>query len=204
MTLTPEKSTTLINATTPRIESVATRGVDFSMGILENLDAGVRETCDLPPLFQVKHQFIGENRQRAEKGNFSLTGTIALAESESTGNRPTLYPGTTSVNSGSNSKLEQWICDFALIAGYRVSPKLMAYGGLSYTQVSHHGDQTPGNLVPSRFSGSVKQGLAHLGLLLDLEGAPLFGQVEASIATISAGYGSIVQENGSVNLGVHF
>jgi len=99
--------------------------------------------------FGAKYQFLGEPRLYAERGNFSLAGTLA----------PGFAP--IEVEAGAD-KFDGivWIGDASLIAGYRLTDGLLLYGGPFYSYQTLNANRSP----EADFSGHGHSFGANLGL----------------------------------------
>lgn len=113
----------------PRIELNEPLSGHLGLGVFENFEVGVRTSVGPSPWrFIGKLQLLGDSREKAKSGNFSLalTGGIGFAVSNLRGDQNGRFgPG------GHNwaASVRLFMTEAALIAGYRLTDELLVYAG---------------------------------------------------------------------------
>src|SRR5690349_11964388 len=70
-TITPDYGLYSAADTPVSFDSATTVGANANLGITERLDIGLRGHINVPLLFEIKYQLIGDSRIAAKEGNFS-------------------------------------------------------------------------------------------------------------------------------------
>lgn len=134
-----------------------------SIGIAKRAEAGFRFQTLGPLAIHGKYQFIGAPESEANDGNFSVAATLKFGF--------TLNSNSTVTGlSFQNANTTFLNYDGGIVAGYRINPTSLVYGGATYTNASFSGmvvDSKSGATL-SQYSGSGTQVSFHLGYQYDV------------------------------------
>jgi hypothetical protein len=154
----------------------------------------------------IKFQILGEPRNVAKEGNFSLAVTAGAGGSSSSDSDNTTY--FTSSTSAQYSTTVSAV-DFGAIMGYRLSEWALVYAGWAWTRQTYSGTLTQttssgGSSPQYLYSGQLRQTTADLGI--EFNPGAFLGRVEYAFAWSSAAATSLGYHNGyfGLELGVSF
>lgn len=102
--------------------TISPLGTGLNLGILEKIDFIGYGRTDGPPLYGVKVQLIGDARDKAKKGNFSVALTAGMGNIESNFTNSELL-----TSASTKAKVDQSLTDFSLIIGLRIDNDVLLY-----------------------------------------------------------------------------
>jgi len=123
----------------PRIELNDPLSGSLGLGVFERFDVGVRTSVGPSPWRLIgKFQLLGDSRENAKQGNFSLaiSGGVGFGNSSWRGDQNGKFGP-----SGHNwdASVQLFMTEAALIAGYRLTDSLLIYTGGFYANYSING-----------------------------------------------------------------
>lgn len=169
----------------------------FGWGIFENFELGLRTSVGPSPWRLIgKFQLLGDSREKAKQGNFSLaiTGGIGYTVATNSGDQKGLLgPGGYKWN----ANVKTWTTEAALIAGYRVTDGVLLYSGGFYASYDINGrinhEKSDDGLSPEaeyEFKYGGYQSGANAGVRFEFGSRPTYLTLESvySKATLAAGF----------------
>lgn len=163
LTIIPDVTASPPQTASPSFDPSLVVPIKGGLGLWERMDLDFQVVSSSPALGRVKIQLLGEPRQEAKQGNFSLS----LTAGGGLGGRNDRDTNTILTNVTANYTIDYYAWDVAMILGYRAGERFLIYGGPFFTHYYFRGtiDQTINNTVqPQRlFSGHATQGGLNAG-----------------------------------------
>jgi hypothetical protein len=165
------------------------------LGLLDQLDVGLKLRFNNTTLGQIKYQFLGEPRLSAKEGNFSLAASFAGGGATHNSTNTEEFALGTPITA--TDTLTETDLDAAVIGGYRLQDVLLIYGGPFWTRRSYSGNisQTGGATGTYPFNGIIQQFGMNVGLqanfnrgIARVEGAGSRASQSSSGANYWSGY----------------
>ncbi len=124
----PDVLTTPITPLTPTIAGFfITPSGDIAVGLADSWDAALKLGWTIPTRVQVKHQWLGNGRHLAKKGNFAVASLLAVLIA---------YDNKVLQDNTNGQAIDSTIWyggDTQSSVGYRIIDPLFVYGGVSFT-----------------------------------------------------------------------
>lgn len=136
--LTPDAATVTPTAATQKVIQETRLSVRGGMAAFKRLDVIVESA----PWVGLKYQALGDSFTDAQKGNFSLSGVVMAGAMDHSGRGSgTSYSSRKgiSVSPDVHYDIKAAYWKTGLLAGYRISPAVLFYGGYFYQAHRFHG-----------------------------------------------------------------
>lgn len=152
-------------------------GLDLSAGVIENLDIGLK--ANGPQMLTVKLQLLGPSQTEAKEGDVSVAILGGIGTGSETSESSSISLGSQSYSWGGSLKTKA--LDVAVIAGTRLSSRVLLYGGAFYTNYRFdiqvdQGQSFDGTQGPSSASAQTSgfQRGANVGLQVFFGASPVY------------------------------